>query len=143
MTEIRILGRVKHENLIKLKSVYIYNNDIHIVMPRMKCDLSDIVREKDGLPQEVVIYITREIVEGLHHLYTSEGLFHGDIKTENVLVSEAGEIKLADFGFATRIDIDPGITFGTLKAMAPEVADLNRPFDASADIWAMGILMIE
>ena len=50
-------------------------------------------------PENVVKYILRKSLEGFHYLHEKD-IIHRDIKSDNILVSEEGEIKVADFGFA-------------------------------------------
>ena len=70
---------------------------------------------------------------------------HRDLKIENILLTSLHEphIKLADFGFATRISPDQLLTtrIGSIEYMAPEII-LSQPYDGSkSDIWALGVIL--
>ena len=70
---------------------------------------------------------------------------HRDIKSENVLCSREGDIKLCDFGLADQLtDSKPSRNepFGTLLWMAPEVIK-REEYSLSIDVWSFGILVIE
>lgn len=78
------------------------------------------------------------IVDYLHH----KGIVHRDIKTNNIMVDEAGFIKLIDFGTAKVVRDYTNTIIGTPHYMAPEVL-AGKGYSFSCDYWAIGVIAFE
>ena len=98
-----------------------------------------------GISEEAVKYSLFMTVKGLVELH-SRNIIHRDIKSDNILISAEGEIKLADFGFAVILTEEyqgRKSKVGTLCWMAPEIIQGLHSYDARVDVWALGIFALE
>lgn len=98
------------------------------------------------LSESQIAYMCRETLMGLAYLHHM-GKMHRDIKGANILLTESGDVKLADFGVSAQITatINKRRSFiGTPYWMAPEVAAVERKggYNQLCDIWAVGITAI-
>ncbi|KNE61801.1 serine/threonine protein kinase [Allomyces macrogynus ATCC 38327] len=101
------------------------------------------------LTEEAISVIIAESVKGLAYFHQTNHI-HRDIKAGNLLLTESGEVKLADFGVSARCkgpNVRANSFIGTPFWMAPEVIrsenDRNNWYDTKSDIWSMGIMVIE
>ena len=96
------------------------------------------------LAENQIAYVLHHALQGLIYLHNMYKV-HRDIKCGNILLTEHGEVTLADFGVAAQLTrtISKRNTFiGTPHWMAPEVIEQNS-YDAKVDVWALGISAVE
>uniref|UniRef100_A0AAY4EVT3 non-specific serine/threonine protein kinase n=1 Tax=Denticeps clupeoides TaxID=299321 RepID=A0AAY4EVT3_9TELE len=138
--EVKFLRRIQHPNSIEYKGCYLRE---HTAWVRDRCHPNACEIHKKPLQEVEIAAITHGALQGLAYLH-SHNMIHRDIKAGNILLTEPGQVKLADFGSASIIS--PANSFvGTPYWMAPEVilAMDEGQYDGKVDIWSLGITCIE
>lgn len=104
--EVTITRKLSHPNIVKYTTAFVVLHELWVVMPIME---GGSVREAmDSLypggikDNAIVATILREITQGLQYLHEND-LIHKDVKADNILLSEAGEVALADFGVCVSV----------------------------------------
>ncbi|XP_018418934.1 PREDICTED: serine/threonine-protein kinase TAO1 isoform X3 [Nanorana parkeri] len=142
--EVKFLQRIKHPNSIEYKGCYLREHTAWLVMEYCLGSASDLLEvHKKPLQENEIAAITHGALQGLAYLH-SHNLIHRDIKAGNILLTEPGQVKLADFGSASIAS--PANSFvGTPYWMAPEVilAMDEGQYDGKVDVWSLGITCIE
>ncbi|MEJ1269942.1 mitogen-activated protein kinase kinase kinase kinase 3 [Cricetulus griseus] len=146
--EIIMMKDCKHSNIVAYFGSYLRRDKLWICMEFCGGgSLQDIYHVTGPLSELQIAYVSRETLQGLYYLH-SKGKMHRDIKGANILLTDNGHVKLADFGVSAQITatIAKRKSFiGTPYWMAPEVAAVERKggYNQLCDLWAVGITAIE
>lgn len=146
LNEARIQAALQHNNIAALYDFLEYNGQPCIIMEYIEGrTLDDCIRSCGCLPLADALRYFHSIVEAVDYVH-SRGIVHRDIKSTNIKITPAGQVKLLDFGIA-KSGASPALTItggfvGTLQYLSPE--QLKGGFaDARSDIWALGVLLYE
>uniref|UniRef100_A0A3P8XCY4 Mitogen-activated protein kinase kinase kinase kinase n=1 Tax=Esox lucius TaxID=8010 RepID=A0A3P8XCY4_ESOLU len=146
--EIIMMKDCKHSNIVAYFGSYLRRDKLWISMEYCGGgSLQDIYHVTGPLSESQIAYMSRETLQGLYYLH-NKGKMHRDIKGANILLTENGYVKLADFGVSAQITATLAKRksfIGTPYWMAPEVAAVERKggYNQLCDIWAVGITAIE
>jgi serine/threonine-protein kinase len=145
--EARLAARLSHP---AIATVYDFLESEHgdcIVMELVDGRTLSALLCDDPPPLSRAVDLARQVAEGLAAAH-AQGVLHRDLKTENVIVTAAGQAKLVDFGLARRREAlseelsAAGAILGTVRAMSPEQAR-GRRLDERSDLFSLGTLLYE
>jgi serine/threonine-protein kinase len=149
--EARAAARLTHLNVV---SVYDQGQEagadghhVFLVMELVEGrTLRELLRERGRLAPAEAISIMEPVLSALAAAHRA-GLVHRDVKPENILLSDDGVVKVADFGLARAIESDAaatrtGLMMGTVAYCAPEQISEGRA-DPRSDVYAAGVVLFE
>ena len=145
--EARAAARLSHPNVV---AVYDQGEDAgspYLVMELVAGHtLRDTITAQSPMAPRRALAVIEPVLGALAAAHRA-GLVHRDVKPENVLISDEGTIKVADFGLARAVTADTqhtstGVLIGTVSYIAPEIVTEGRA-DARADVYAAGVLLYE
>ncbi|HUF23519.1 MAG TPA: protein kinase [Vicinamibacterales bacterium] len=153
IAEARAASALNHANICTIFDVGLVDGSPFVAMELVDGHpLSDLL-SRGALPRERVLRLGVQIAAALAHAH-EQGVVHGDLKGQNVLVTPRDEVKLLDFGLAKRLDpvsVDSitrsadevlGEMAGTLPFMSPETLR-GTPASTASDVWSFGVLLHE
>lgn len=145
--EIQFLSKLRSPYITEYVETFIHDMSMWIIMEYCgggSC--SDLLKCFKKLNEDITAFIIRDVLKGLKYLH-EESKVHRDIKLANILLTDKGDVKLADFGVSGEITftkVKKNTFVGTPFWMAPEIISRQKNgYDAKADVWSTGITTIE
>ncbi len=143
--EAKAAAALNHPNIATIHTIEESGDDTFIVMEFIDgIELKDKIKS-GPIPTKETINIAIQIAEGLEAAH-KKGIVHRDIKSQNIMITNDGKVKIMDFGLAkmrggtqlTKV----GSTVGTAAYMSPEQAK-GEELDYRTDIWSFGVVLYE
>lgn len=144
--EARAAAKLTHPGVVAVYDQGSAQGSSYLVMELIKGpNLRTYLRSQGCLPVGEALKITKEILQALAAAHRS-GLIHRDVKPENVLLPETGQVKVADFGLARAASevtaATTGSILGTVAYLSPETVS-GTAADSRVDVYATGIMLFE
>lgn len=145
--ELEILKALKHPNIVRCYGGGRHETEAYLVMELVGGgSLSSLLRRRGRLAWETVIDYGLQVCDGLAYAH-EWGIVHRDLTPANILLTEDGQAKIADFGIA-RVQYGKRLTatrhtLGTVAYMAPEQIRGAPPVSHRTDIYTLGCVMFE
>ncbi|GAB19355.1 serine/threonine protein kinase PknL [Gordonia effusa NBRC 100432] len=144
--EARAVAGLKHAGLVAVYDQGIDADTAFLVMELVEGgSLRELLRERGPMPPHAVVAALDPVLGALGTAHRA-GLVHRDVKPENILISDDGEVKIADFGLVRAV-AEAGVTsasviLGTAAYLSPEQVESTHA-DARSDVYSTGIVMFE
>uniref|UniRef100_A0A6I8MY27 Calcium/calmodulin-dependent protein kinase type IV n=1 Tax=Ornithorhynchus anatinus TaxID=9258 RepID=A0A6I8MY27_ORNAN len=143
-TEIGVLLRLSHPNIIKLKEIFETPSEIALILELVTGgELFDRIVERGFYSELDAAHVVKQILEAVAYLHAN-GVVHRDLKPENLLyadLSPDAPLKIGDFGLSKIVDEQ-----GTMKTIcgtpgycAPEILH-GGPYGPEVDMWSVGVI---
>jgi len=144
--EAKAAARLSHPNIVAIYDVGRDDGLDYIVMEYVSGQtLKERIKAAGPLPPREAVDIAVQVLAALEHAH-SHGVIHRDIKPQNILLAESGQVKVADFGIAravgTQTLTDAGPIMGSAHYVSPEQAS-GKPTGARTDLYSLGVVLFE
>lgn len=145
--EISLLKELNHKNIVQLRDIIHLENKIILVFEYVDQDLKQLLKSYSGQGLETKLYksLLYQLLVGIQYVHKLK-ILHRDLKSENLLVSKDGVLKIADFGLARGFGL-PIKTFRndvvSLWYRSPDILLGNENYTVSVDMWSVGCIFAE
>lgn len=146
LREIKLQASLEHPNIAALHTAVRVENQLLMLMEFVDGETLEHKLKAGPLPVEQAVDYSMQVLAALEYAH-AHGVIHRDIKPANMMLTQAGAVKLMDFGIAKAATDQKltmtGTTMGSLYYMSPEQIQGAATLDARADLYSMGVSLYE
>jgi serine/threonine protein kinase len=145
--EAKALAKLNHPSIVTLYDFFKMEDKHFLVMELLEGKTGkELLEETGAIPFPELIQMFRRVIRALAHAHRNK-IIHRDIKPNNIMITNSGEVKIMDFGIARTKDsphmTQVGYTLGSVLYMSPEQIRNPQDVDERSDIYSLGITMFE
>jgi serine/threonine protein kinase/tetratricopeptide (TPR) repeat protein len=144
--ELKLARKISQRNVCRMHDLNREEGAYYITMEYVLGeDLKRLIRKVGQMSSGRTIAVAKQVCEGLTEAH-SLGIVHRDLKPQNIMVDEAGNAKIMDFGIARSLKVKgitgAGVMIGTPEYMSPEQVE-GKDVDQRSDIYSLGVILYE
>ena len=144
--ELKVARKITHRNICRMHDINREKNTYFITMEFVPGeDLKSLLRRKGRLAEEEALSLAEQVCAGLSEAHRL-GVTHRDLKPQNIMIDDAGQARIMDFGIArsqeTRGVTEEGLIVGTPDYMSPEQVE-GAEVEPRSDIYSLGVVLYE
>ncbi|CAD8062887.1 unnamed protein product [Paramecium primaurelia] len=144
ISEIKIHKSLQNTNIVQFEHVFEDHENVYILLELCSNQtLNDLLKRRKRLTEIEVQCYVGQIVNALKYLHVQK-VIHRDLKLGNLFLNKSMELKLGDFGLATKLEFEgekKRTICGTPNYIAPEVLDGKVGHSFEVDVWSLGVIM--
>ncbi|KAM3602348.1 uncharacterized protein V6R79_002463 [Siganus canaliculatus] len=142
--EVVIMRDYRHQNMVEMFRSALVEEELWVIMEYLQGGALTHIISETRLSEEQTATVCEGVLRALSYLH-AQGVIHRDIKSDSILLTLDGRVKLSDFGFCAQISRDipkRKSLVGTPYWMAPEVIS-KTAYGTEVDVWSLGIMVVE
>ena len=144
ISEIKIHKALHHPNIVAFEHYFEDSENVYLLLEICQNQsLNELLKRRKTLTELEVQCYTMQIIKALKYLH-SHRIIHRDLKLGNLFISDKMELKVGDFGLATKLEFDgerKRTVCGTPNYIAPEILDGKTGHSYEVDIWSLGVII--
>jgi len=144
ISEIKIHKSLHHPNIVAFEHYFEDSENVYLLIEIcLNQTLNELLKRRKKLTELEVQCYAIQIIKALKYLHNHR-VIHRDLKLGNLFISDKMEIKVGDFGLATKLEFDgerKRTVCGTPNYIAPEILEGKTGHSYEVDIWSLGVIM--